>query len=283
MTSSYNIEKFPGKDFKEIAVVKIVCYLIVFALLPLWAQAQSEKSQVGATAGTEAGFTSDRPGTTTGVDILPKGRVQWETGFGYERTNIIEGVAVTTWTLNTSLLRWGISESAELRLQADYLFTSIEGTHANGLSNVAFGTKVKLFDGWKVVPAVSLLGNVFVPSNTDDDFLPNEWSGQMALLFQNELTSWLSLGYEASLSWHGETKPDFFWGFCLDFQVSDRLLLMAEEYNYHYYGFHKNWMELGAAYMLTPRLQLDLTTDIHLNNPKNYFHIEVGVAWQIYK
>ena len=136
--------------------------LITFALLPLSALAQSERLRVGATAGMEAGFTADRPGATTGVDVLPKGRVQWETGIGYERSKM-DGPAATTWTLNNSLLRWGISESAELRLQADYLYSSCEGAHTNGLSNVAIGTKVKIFEGWKAVPAVSLLGNVLVP------------------------------------------------------------------------------------------------------------------------
>ena len=137
--------------------MKKVIVLLLVTLLPLLALAQSE----------EAGFTADRPGATTGVDVLPKGRVQWETGFGYERTKVVEDVAVTTWTVNSSLLRWGISESAELRLQADYLYTDIEGTHVKGLSNVALGTKVKLFEGWKAVPAVSLLGNVLVPSSNE--------------------------------------------------------------------------------------------------------------------
>ena len=85
---------------------------------------------------------------------MPKGRVQWETGIGYERSKM-DGPAAKTWTLNNSLLCWGISESAELRLQADYLYSSCEGVHTNGLSNVAIGTKVKLYDGWGgFVPAL---------------------------------------------------------------------------------------------------------------------------------
>lgn len=250
--------------------MKKVIVLLLVTLLPLSALAQSE----------EAGFTADRPGATTGVDVLPKGRVQWETGIGYERSKK-DGPAATTWTLNTSLLRWGISESAELRLQADYLYSSCEGAHTNGLSNVAIGTKVKLFEGWKAVPVVSLLGNVLVPGGSNAEFLPKEWGGQMGLLFQNELTSWLSLGYETDLIWSDAAKPTFFWGACLGFQLNDRLSLMAEEYNYHYDGFHENWVELGAAYMLTPRLQLDLATDISLNYPKRYFNLSIGVAWQI--
>ena len=241
-------------------------------LLPLCALAQTE----------EAGFTADRPGATTGVDVLPKGRVQWETGIGFERSKM-DGPAATTWTLNSSLLRWGISESAELRLQADYLYSSCEGAHTNGLSNVAIGTKVKLFEGCKAVPAVSLLGNVLIPGGSDAEYLPRYVGGQMGLLFQNELTSWLSLGYEADLIWSDSARPTVFWGFCLGFQVTDRCSLIAEEYNYNMAGGHENWIELGAAYQLTPRLQLDLATDISLNDPKHYFNLLAGIAWQITK
>ena len=245
--------------------------VLLLALLPLSAVAQSE----------EAGFTADRPGATTGVDVLPKGRMQWETGIGYERSKM-DGPATTTWTLNNSLLRWGISESAELRLQADYLYSSCEGAHTYGLSNVAIGPKIKLCDGWGgFVPAVSLLGNVLVPGGSEAEFLPEEWGGQMGLLFQNELASWLSLGYETDLIWSDAAKPTFFWGACLGFQLNDRLSLMAEEYNYNKPDGHENWVELGAAYMLTPRLQLDLATDLSLNYPKRYFNLMVGIAWQI--
>lgn len=252
--------------------MKKVVVLLLVTLLPLSALAQSE----------EADFIADRPGATTGIEVMPMGRLQWETGIGYERLKI-DGIVATTWTLNTSLLRWGISESAELRLQADYLYSSCEGAHINGLSNVAIGTKVKLFEGWKAVPAVSLLGNVLVPGGSNAEFLPEEWGGQMGLIFQNELTSRCTLGYEANLIWSDAAKPIFFWGACLGFQLNDRLWLMAEEYNYQYSDTHENWIELGAAYQLTSRLQLDLATDISLNYPKRFFNLMAGVAWQISK
>ncbi len=49
--------------------------VILLSFFPLSALAQSE----------EAGFTADRPGATTGIDVLPKGRLQWETGVGYQQ------------------------------------------------------------------------------------------------------------------------------------------------------------------------------------------------------
>ncbi len=159
-------------------LIKISCRIAIFLFfLPLSVLAQSE--------GT--GFTADRPGATTGPDVIPKGRQQWETGVGYQHIRM-EGLETYSWTLNTTLLRFGISDYAELRLQGDWNKTGGDIYKYNGPANVAIGTKVRLFDGWKFVPEVSLLGNVYVPSK-HYDLMPDNWSGELDLLCQNQLTS----------------------------------------------------------------------------------------------
>ncbi len=251
--------------------IKTFALLFLMTLLPLCAIAQEDE-----------GFTADRPGATTGTDVLPKGRFQWETGMGWERSKM-EGVTATVWTLNTSLLRWGISEHAELRLQGDWLNESVEGEHYNGLSGLAIGTKMKLFEGWKAVPVISLLANILVPGGSDSNFLPENWGGQVGILFQNELTPWLSLGYEGDLIWSDDSRPAAFFGACLGFQVNDRLSLMVEEYNTNNQDGTSCWMEIGGAWQLSSRVQLDVATDISLQYPSRFANVMVGVAWQITK
>lgn len=216
----------------------------------------------------EADFTADRPGATTGTDVLPKDRVQWETGVGLEHSNI-EFPSTTTWTINTSLLRYGISDYAELRLQADGLYTSSDEDSFGGLANILIGSKLHLFDGWKAIPEMSLLANIMIPGGKNSNYLPENIGGQLGLLFQNNLSSKLSLGYEADVIWGDEEKPTAFWGVCLGLHVSDRLNLMLEEYNYN--NVHTEcWMEIGAAFMVSKRLQIDLATDLSLQYPKRY-------------
>lgn len=228
----------------------------------------------------DTGFTADRPGATNGIDVLPKGRLQWETGIGFERSKL-DGPTTKTWTVNTSTLRWGFSDYAELRLQGDWLFDSCDSEHDSGLSNLAVGTKVKLFDGYKAIPTMALLAHVFIPGNSESTYLPEHWGGQVSLAFQNELSSRLSLGYEANLTWCEAARPTFFYGACLCFVLNDRWLLLAEEYNSNNSDGTESWVELGAAYMLTNRLQLDMSTDISLNYPHRFCNLNVGVSWQI--
>jgi len=247
---------------------RLLTILVVF--LPLLATAQEE-----------GGFTADRPGATTGVDVLPQGRVQWETGMSWERSKLDE--PTTTSVAGTTMLRWGFSQTAELRLQADYLYASADGYHDSGLSNVSIGTKVRLYEGMKAVPAVSLLAHVLVPGGGDATFLPQEWGGQLGLLFQNQLTSSLSLGYEGDLIWSDDSRPVAFFGLCLGATLSDRLSLAVEEYNYNTSDGTECWSEVALAWQLSPRLQLDLATDIHLQHPGRYHNVLFGVAWQITK
>ena len=56
---------------------RIFVFLLVF--LPVFVMAQES-----------VGFTADRPGSTTSVDVLPRGRVQWETGIGWERSKHLD-------------------------------------------------------------------------------------------------------------------------------------------------------------------------------------------------
>lgn len=247
-------------------MIRKMLLLIVFSPIGLWAQAEND-------------FTADRPGATTGTDVLPKGRIQWETGVGVEHS-CIESPSTTTWTINTSLLRFGISDYAELRLQADGLYTSSDEDRYGGMANLIIGSKLHLFDGWKAIPEMSLLANVMIPGGRNSNYLPENIGGQLGLLFQNNLSSRLSLGYEADVIWGDEEKPTAFWGVCLGLQVSDKLNLMLEEYNYSNVDT-ECWLEIGAALMLSKKVQIDLATDLSLQYLKRYFNFSIGLAWQI--
>ena len=64
-----------------------------------------------AFAQEESGFTADRPGESTGPDVMPLHRVQWETGVGFSRT-----FGVDEFTLNNTLIRYGLTQFAEVRV-----------------------------------------------------------------------------------------------------------------------------------------------------------------------
>ncbi len=245
--------------------------ILTILLVPLFTIAQKND-----------GFTADRPGATTGPDVLPKGRLQWETGIGWERSKI-ESMTVDTWAINTSLLRWGFSETAELRLQANYLHSSVDGESYDGFADVAIGTKMKLLEGKKALPTISMLANVYIPGGSDANYLPEQWGGQIGLLFQNQLTPSISLGYEGDLIWSDDSRPTVFYGICLGIDITDKISIGLEEYNNNFSEGTESWAEISVGWQVAPRIQLDLGTDISLNYPSRYQNLMLGIAWQITK
>ena len=107
-------------------------------------------------------ISADRPGMATGVDILPFKKVQFETGFqwDYSGTSAI--------TLPTAMLRFGLSDFAELRLQYDGTLTENLGATWNySVEPLTIGTKIKVLEGGQYVPAISFMANLAIPSTSD--------------------------------------------------------------------------------------------------------------------
>lgn len=249
----------------------------MIALMPLSLMAQEAET---------ADFTSDLFGGITGVDILPKGRLQWETFAFYEHSTMYDYDS-KTWSPNTSVLRYGISNSTELSLQGAWFHTTDEDEKYSGFGDLAVGVKTRLFEGWKAVPAISLRGLLYFPGGENDYFLPDNFSYQLDLIFYNPLTSWCALGYMGTMIWDDLPKPTVVFGGYLDFFLTDRLTFSVEERNCRY-GFEEEnyldtWAGLTLSYQILPRVELGLTSDISLRYPKDFFNLSLGVAWQLTK
>lgn len=238
-------------------------------------------------------YSPDRPGCTTGTNVLPQWKVGWETGLAYEH-NRRNGSNEKTWTINTSTIRIGVTPHAELRLQMDECTTHSPDGNSHGIANAMIGTKIRIFEGQGWIPQISYLGNLLIPGGRKADYLPSHPGAQMHLLFSNTINRLFSLGYDIGAEWSGESNsPDLFFGACINLMINSKLTLFAESYNYYngskqdewakpQKASHFNWMsEWGAAYMLSPKLQLDLYTDVNFNEPSKYFNIGIGVAWLI--
>lgn len=261
---------------KQILMVGLC--LLSFCPLALQAQAEIE-------------FSPDSPGATTGPDIMPLGKVDWETGFSHEWNNRSDSHE-RRWVINTSTFRLGVTRNAELRLQLDESATHTPTENFAGISNASVGTKIKMYEGKGVLPKVAFLGTLLLPGGSSSRYLPPHLGMQAHLLFENELNDRFSLGYDVGAEWSGDTdNPDLFFGFCLNFQASHRLSLFVENYNSFNSEKQKSWArpghsshfncmsELGAAYMLTSRLQVNAYGDFNLNEPSKYANVGVGVSW----
>lgn len=229
----------------------------------------------------EVEMSADRPGASTGTDITSKFKIQWETGFGYER-NKYDGANEHVITINTSLFRYGISESAEIRLQVEEQSIKEDGEKNSGLCPLVIGTKVKIFDGYKAVPKIGLLANLTIPCGKDD-FKADKPAPQLYLLFDNEVTEKISIGYNVGAEYDGDTHiPTTFAAICLGYAFTNNFCGFIENYNYFHCQHKPIWMtEFGVSWQVAPRVQLDLACDLNLKSPVKNYAVSCGVAWLI--
>lgn len=239
-------------------------------LLPLAAVAQDEVE-----------FTADRPGVGTGTGITPKGKVMWENGMAFDY-NKFDETAVKTFTFANSLVRYGISNSVELRLELDGVHESCDGEGSTGLAPVIVGTKVKLYQGEGVKPSVALLANMTLPV-ASKAFRPSYLAPSLYALADHDVTDRINLTYNLGLEWDGENAaPTTFAAVCCGYTINDRLGAYVESYNYFPNAEKAQcFMDLGVNYMVSRRVQLDLATAFSLNHFDRYSNVSLGVAWLI--
>ena len=238
---------------------------------------------VAQESGEEVTVSADRPGMATGVDIMPFKKVQFETGFQWDYAN-----KASSMVLPTAMLRVGVSNFAELRLQYDGTLAESGKNWDYGVEPIVLGTKIRVFEGWKFVPAISFMANLALPSSTELAQTMHV-APSLYLLFQNDVTDWFNIGYNVGVEWNGtDATPATFLAVCLGFGITDNLGAFLESYNYFTRYNLKNGktavdtnLDFGFNYIVHPRVQLDLYASFNCQNPKLYSNLGFGIAWLI--
>ena len=223
----------------------------------------------------------ERPGYTWGAEVTPLHKIIWDQGIGYESTP--EGI--NTLTLSSTVLRYGLFENMELRFGTDFLMYNKGEAIApfTGLSPLTIGTKIKLYEGSGILPSVGILAEVQSPHIGSKDLLPSHLAPSMYLIFENIITDWLSVCYNAGEQWDGESaKPTTFLGLALNFSINDQLGAFIDSYNYLNSEEGNQYMlETGLYWQVSHRVQLDIEGDFDLQNLGKYYSVGCGMSWMI--
>ena len=247
----------------------------------------------------------------TGSEVLSRGLIQWETGF-----EVLHAFNAHFLTLPTTLFRFGLHKRVELRME--YTGSMFINDHPDSdplspdehlytPSPLLIGTKIlicnhrggKLDQPW--IPRTALLCNIGLPiSKLLAEMMPV--SGSVDLLFENEITEWLSLGYDVGVQWNEwAPAPDIFASLSINFEPTDHLGLFVESFNLfdpdaYNFSLDKKYthyyinMDFGITYAVHPRVQLDAYAGFNIYNsdpaislPQNYAFFGLGVTWLICK
>ena len=243
-------------------------------------------------------INTDRPTQSASAYVLPKGRLQWETGAIFQRTNDI----LNQYTYNNSLIRYGLSDNFEARLTLNYegFDLALDGADLNesGFSPVAVGFKSKIADENGFWPQISFVGQVLLPSG-DDGFEVESVIPSFRFSMTHNFSSTSSLGYNWGMEWQ-EFLPGAVNIYTLMYNqgFADSFAWFLEFYGF-IYGENETILgdeidiaddhrvNSGFTYLLNDKIQFDLSAGVgfsdDLSNSSPDFFLSGGVSFAFIK
>ena len=233
------------------------------------------------------GIVTDRPDQTESPSLVPRGGLQVETGFVYEKDRE-ENINATNFTYNTTLLKYGVNEHFELRLISEYLGERTKGETSNsqieGLSPLAMGVKIKLADENGMWPQAALIGHINLKSGSSE-FAPHYTAADFRFTLAHTLSERLALSYNLGAEWNGET-PDatFLYTLSLGYVITDRLGMYVEGYSFFpEKSKADNRVDAGFTYKFTPVVQWDISGGVGLSSNAPDAFLSTGISFRLFK
>jgi hypothetical protein len=258
--------------------MKRIIFFIILSLLAFWAAAQTEKPEI----------VTDRPDQTEAPVLVPRGGLQVETGFIYEKDKA-KNVNYTNYTYNTTLVKYGVNEHLELRLITEYLGETVKAgdgpaTKIKGMSPLALGLKIKLADEKGFWPQAALIGHLNLKSGATE-FQPSYTATDFRFTFAHTLSEKFSLSYNLGAEWDGETpEATFIYTLSVGYVVTSRVGVFVEGYSFFpEESAADNRVDAGLTYKFTPVLQWDISGGLGLSSNAPDSFLSTGISFRLFQ
>lgn len=228
---------------------------------------------------------TDRPDQTESAFIVPKDYFQFEFGFNREQDKQ-QGISTVNYIHPTSLLKYGINENAELRLEFQpFTFrekTNNTKTSGTLLTPVEVGLKLKLLEERSIIPKTSLIIHTTVPPFSSKRYHYLDPAANFRFAMQNTLSEKWALGYNAGMEWDGETSvPTYIYTFAPGFEINDKWSGYFEVF-----GFIKkdeapqHSIDGGLYYFPSNNVKLDVSAGFGLTKEAPDFYVALGLSFR---
>lgn len=265
--------------------------LCVVLLGPVWCYGQENGGEAPPSRpwimGQAGAFTqpieTDRPTFSLSPNTIPKGRIQIETGYTFSLEKASPDVK--THNFPETLVRIGLTERTEFRLEWPNLTYIDNGRDVHGFNDLGLGFKVQVWQQQGLRPRLSFVGRLSIPTG-DKNFS----SDRLDPLFRTILTYALNkrVGLFGTVNIGSPTSQGTRYvqvssSLGLSAAIRDRLTGFVE-----YYGLYPrdvasgsaNFLQTGVLYHLTYNLQLDVRVGGGLTRGTDDFLTGAGISWR---
>lgn len=214
---------------------------------------------------------TDRPDQTESSSTIPKGSLQFETGFllGSSNNDAIKEQQILAPSI---LSRFGLTKTIELRLLTQ--FESIKNKNTDevysGISDLEIGAKVQLFKKESSSTEIAILSHLIIP--TAQKQLTNDNFGSISKLsISHQFSELIGVGYNVGYNYFGFGNGDLTYSFALGIGLTDTLGLYLEPYGEVLdFETHEASFDGGLTYLLQDNIQLDISFGTGINHTMKY-------------
>jgi hypothetical protein len=214
---------------------------------------------------------ADRPDQTETPAIVPKGMFQVETGLTFQKNDAVS----KSFSLPSTLWKYGVNENFELRLITEFLSEEINNEKIKGFTLVYVGFKVKLVDEKGIIPKTSFIGHISLPNAASKEFKTEFFAPEFRFVMQHTLSEKISFSYNLGAEWDGfSAEPTFIYTNAIGYSITEKLGSYIEIFGFIPQKENSNHsFDGGITYLINPNFMLDLSSGIGIskNAPKNYF------------
>ena len=250
-------------------------------------------------------INTDRPTFTPANTVVPPGRLQFESGFTYNRQQS-PTTSNNLYDLPELAVRYGLMDRVELRtfwegptIASPPSVRGRRGTRLGGGSDMEVGIKWQLFAGdkdRKWIPTTALITSAIAPTGGNSPLSSGTAEPYINLIYGWNPTEKLSVG--GSTGYLGlrqqpapgsDLRADSFQRFHQSllafYTVGERTTLFYEWYVLMYTNSPNNlpnhYMDGGILYRLTPNIQLDPRAGFGLSGRPDDFFTGTGLSFLI--
>jgi hypothetical protein len=230
---------------------------------------------------------SDRPDQSDSPYLVPQGSLQIESGVYFD-CDVTNDIKTRNLAFHSTLLRYGIGETIELRLISEYLGRYIRSDVSTffdkGFSPITLGIKLKIAreKGWR--PEIGFISNIKLKSGSSL-FEPANTTTNFRLVFSHTPHKKWQVGYNVGADWNGETPQATFLGtFSACYLITQKLAAFGEVYSF--FPEQKAVdvrLDGGFAYKAHPIVQFDVAGGAGLHEHSTDFFLTAGVSVRLFK
>ncbi|MFL6708530.1 MAG: transporter [Massilia sp.] len=241
-------------------------------------------------ASADDNINPDRPDFVESSAVVGKGRFQVETSFGYERGSR-DGVRERQ-TATPTLLRFGISDTAEFRVETDGWVHSwtrgADTSDATGMADTSLGIKWRLQEGKDGAPALGVLVDAALPtgaSRLGSGGVRPSLRGVAEWELPQDFSLAAMPGLAVQRSDAGQRFTSGIFAVSLGKEFNERVHgfveLAAPQIAHARDGGTQLSFDFGAAYLINKNVQVDAALFRGLNHNTPDVSVSVGLSFRL--